>query len=89
MFDPVLNGQISQKTERSPSALTDEYTTTDTTAASLSLDKALSTGGTVGLGVSTQGNDASEGTGTTRLSANLNQPVLRGAFPKVNLVSLI
>lgn len=88
VFDPVLNGQISQSADRAPSALTGDYTTTDSTTASLSLNKTLTTGATVGLEVNAQGNDYSTGTGTTNLTATLNQPLLRGAFPKVNLVSL-
>ncbi|MDD5722956.1 MAG: TolC family protein [Syntrophales bacterium] len=88
VFDPVLNGEISQSADRAPSVLTDDYTTTDSTVASLSLNKMLTTGATVGLEANAQGNDASAGTGTTTLTAKLNQPLLRGAFPKVNLVSL-
>jgi outer membrane protein len=88
VFDPVLNGQISQSADRAPSALTDDYTTTDSTAASLSLDKTLTTGATVGLELSAKGSDASPGTGAASLTAKLNQPFLKGAFSKVNLVSL-
>jgi outer membrane protein len=87
-FDPVLNGQLSQNVQRSPSVLTDEYTTTDTTTASLSVDKKLTTGGTVGLEVSAQESDTSPATGSTSLTAKLNQPILQGASSKVNLVSL-
>jgi outer membrane protein TolC len=88
VFDPVLNGQISQSADRAPSALTDDYSTTDSTATSLSLDKTLTTGATVGLEVNAKGSDSSPGTGVTSLTAKLNQPFLKGAFPKVNLVSL-
>ena len=88
VFDPVLNGQISQSADRAPSARTGDYTTTDATAASLSLNKTFTTGATVGLEALAQGSDASAGTGATSLTIKLNQPLLRGAFPKVNLVSL-
>ena len=88
VFDPVLKGQISQGADRAPSVLTGDYTTTDATAASLSLDKTLTTGATVSLSANAQGSDSSAGTGATNLAMKLNQPLLRGAFPKVNLVSL-
>jgi len=88
VFDPVLNGQISQSADRAPSALTGDYATTDSTAASLSLNKTLTTGATVSLEATAQGSDSSTGTGATNLTAKLNQPLLKGAFPKVNLVSL-
>ena len=88
VFDPVLKGQISQSADRAPLGLTGYYATTDSTAASLSLDKTLTTGATVSLGANAQGSDSSAGTGATSLTAKLNQPLLKGAFPKVNLVSL-
>lgn len=88
VFDPVLNSQISQSADRAPSLPTGDYATTASTAASLSLDKALTTGARLGLGASAQGSNSSAGTGATNLTVKLNQPLLRGAFPKVNLVSL-
>ena len=88
VFDPVLDGQISQGTVREPLVLTGFYATTDSTAASLSLSKTLTTGATVSLEANAQGSNSSAGTGATNLAVKLNQPLLRGAFPKVNLVSL-
>jgi outer membrane protein TolC len=88
VFDPVLNGQISQGADRAPSSLTGDYATTDSTSASLSLNKTLTTGATVSLEAAAQGSDASTSTGATSLTARLNQPLLKGAFPKVNRVSL-
>jgi outer membrane protein len=88
VFDPVVGGQISQGADRAPSARTGDYATTDSTAASLFLNKTLTTGATVSLEATAQGSDSSTGTGTTNLTAKLNQPLLKGAFREVNLVTL-